>query len=99
MVIFRVASTHLAIPVETETDLVELFAVTRDVALGRDGRELARLVAGRCTNKEIAAALYLSEGTVKQYINQLYAKLDMGGDPRPRRARLAEWYQKNAPRN
>ena len=60
-------------------------------------RELARLVAGRCTNKEIAAALYLSEGTVKQYINQLYAKLDMGGDPRTRRARLAEWYQKNAP--
>ncbi len=46
-------------------------------------RELARLVAGRCTNKEIAAALYLSEGTVKQYINQLYAKLDMGGDPAP----------------
>ena len=46
-----------------------------------------------------AAALYLSEGTVKQYINQLYAKLDMGGDPRTRRARLAEWYQKNAPRN
>lgn len=39
-------------------------------------------MAGRCTNKEIAAALYLSEGTVKQYINQLYAKLDMGGDPR-----------------
>lgn len=62
-------------------------------------RELARLVAGRCTNKEIAAALYLSEGTVKQYINQLYAKLDMGGDPRTRRARLAEWYQKNALRN
>ena len=62
-------------------------------------RELARLVAGRCTNKEIAAALYLSEGTVKQYINQLYAKLDMGGDPRTRRARLAEWYRKNAPRN
>ncbi len=44
--------------------------------------ELACLVAGRCTNKEIAA-LYLSEGTVKQYINQLYAKLDMGGDPAP----------------
>ena len=53
-------------------------------------------MAGRCTNKEIAAALYLSEGTVKQYINQLYAKLDMGGAP-TRRARLAEWYQKNAP--
>ena len=60
---------------------------------------LARLVAQRRTNKEIAETLHLSEGTVKQYINQLYAKLDMGGDPRTRRARLAEWYQKNAPRN
>ena len=59
----------------------------------------ARLVAQRRTNKEIAETLHLSEGTVKQYINQLYAKLDMGGDPRTRRARLAEWYQKNAPRN
>ena len=62
-------------------------------------RELARLVAGRCTNKEIAAALYLSEGTVKQYINQLYAKLENGSDHRTRRTRLAERYQKNAPRN
>ena len=34
---------------------------------------------------------------MKQYINQLYAKLDMGGDPRTRRARLAEWYQKTPP--
>lgn len=71
----------------------------RRAALHRARPEAGRLVAGRCTNKEIAAALYLSEGTVKQYINQLYAKLDMGGDPRTRRARLAEWYQKNAPRN
>ena len=67
---------------------------------------ICRLVKGmkaedalKLTNKEIAETLHLSEGTVKQYINQLYAKLDMGGDPRTRRARLAEWYQKNAPRN
>ena len=66
---------------------------------------LASGISPQCTAmqaigyKEIAAALYLSEGTVKQYINQLYAKLDMGGDPRTRRARLAEWYPKNAPRN
>ena len=50
---------------------------------------LARLVAQRRTNREIAAALYLSEGTVKQYINQLYAKLNIGGEPRTRRAQLA----------
>ena len=86
----RAFAARLGLPAPTPA--LELPLTDRD-------RELARLVAGRCTNKEIAAALYLSEGTVKQYINQLYAKLDMGGDPRTRRARLAEWYQKNAPRN
>lgn len=86
----RAFAARLGLPAPTPAP--ELPLTDRD-------RELARLVAGRCTNKEIAAALYLSEGTVKQYINQLYAKLDMGGDPRTRRARLAKWYQKNAPRN
>ena len=46
-------------------------------------------MAGRCTNKEIAETLHLSEGTVKQYINQLYAKLDIGGAVRNKRAQLA----------
>lgn len=50
---------------------------------------LARLVAQRRTNKEIAETLHLSEGTVKQYINQLYAKLDIGGAVRNKRAQLA----------
>ena len=53
-------------------------------------RELARLVAGRCTNKEIAAALYLSEGTVKQYINQIYSTPHLTGDARTKRRRLEE---------
>ncbi len=51
--------------------------------------ELARLIAARCTNREIAEKLFLSEGTVKQYVNQLYAKLDIGGDARTKRAQLA----------
>ena len=44
------------------------------------------------------SSFYLDSAQEKNK-NQLYAKLDMGGDPRTRRARLAEWYQKNAPRN
>ena len=40
---------------------------------------LARLIADRGTNKEIAARMFLSEGTVKQYTNQLYSKLGIGG--------------------
>ena len=54
---------------------------------------MAGMIARRCTNREIAQAMVLSEGTVKQYINQLYAKLDIGGDVRTRRARLAELFR------
>ena len=35
------------------------------------------------SNKEIAQSLFfLSEGTVKQYINQIYSKLQIPGDVR-----------------
>ena len=55
------------------------------------GREaaIAALIAARCTDREIAAQLCLSEGSVKQYVNQIYAKLQIGGDTRTKRQRLA----------
>ena len=55
---------------------------------------LARLIADRCTNKEIAVKMFLSEGTVKQYTNQLYSKLGIGGGVRTKRAQLAELFAK-----
>ena len=55
---------------------------------------IAALIAARCTNREIAAQLCLSEGSVKQYVNQIYAKLQIGGDTRTKRQRLAA-LQKN----
>ena len=58
------------------------------------GRGEARLIADRCTNKEIAAKMFLSEGTVKQYTNQLYSKLGIGGGVRTKRAQLAELFAK-----
>ncbi len=50
---------------------------------------IARLAANRATNREIAAQLYLTEGTVKQYINKIYAKLQIEGDTRTKRQHLA----------
>ena len=52
--------------------------------------EIATLAAARTSNKEIAARLYLSEGTVKQYVNRIYAKLFIEGDTRTKRKRLAD---------
>ena len=59
-------------------------SVLTDMVKGMKAEDALKL-----TNKEIAETLHLSEGTVKQYINQLYAKLDIGGAVRNKRAQLA----------
>ena len=51
--------------------------------------EIVGLMAQRLSNREIAEKLYLSEGSVKQYVNQIYSKLHMEGDTRTKRKRLA----------
>ena len=51
-------------------------------------REIAALMAQRLSNREIAEKLYLSEGSVKQYINRIYGKLGIEGDTRTKRTRL-----------
>ena len=51
---------------------------------------VAQRMARRLSNREIAGQLFLSEGTVKQYINQIYSKLHLTGDARTKRRRLEE---------
>ena len=50
--------------------------------------EIVLLMAEHLTNREIAGKLFLSEGSVKQYINQIYSKLNIEGDARGKRKRL-----------
>ncbi|MCF2664129.1 LuxR family transcriptional regulator [Oscillibacter valericigenes] len=50
--------------------------------------EIVLLMAEFLTNREIAGKLFLSEGSVKQYINQIYSKLQIEGDARSKRKRL-----------
>lgn len=57
--------------------------------------ELTQLMAQHLTNREIAQRLFLSEGTVKQYINQIYSKLQITGDTRTKRKELLSRMQKN----
>lgn len=52
--------------------------------------EIVELMAQRLSNREIAELLYLSEGSVKQYVNQIYSKLHIEGDTRTKRKQLAE---------
>ena len=57
--------------------------------------EIVLLMAEHLTNREIAERLFLSEGSVKQYVNQIYSKLHIEGDTRTKRARLSELLSKN----
>lgn len=57
--------------------------------------EIVLLMAEHLTNRDIAEKLFLSEGSVKQYVNQIYSKLHIEGDTRTKRARLSELLSKN----
>ena len=52
--------------------------------------EIVILINKRLSNREIAEKLFLSEGSVKQYINRIYSKLNIDGDVRTKRKRLAQ---------
>ena len=52
--------------------------------------EIVKRMAQRLSNREIAEELFLSEGSVKQYVNQIYSKLHIEGDTRTKRRQLAE---------
>ena len=57
-------------------------------ALTQREYEIIRLMAQRLSNREIAERLYLSEGSVKQYVNRICSKLQITGDIRTKRQQL-----------
>ena len=54
--------------------------------------EIVGLLAERLSTREIAEKLFLSEGSIKQYINQIYSKLHIEGDTRTKRKQLFELF-------
>ena len=59
-------------------------------ALNSRETEIACLIVEHLSNREIAEKLFLSEGTIKQYMNQIYSKLMISGDTRTKRKQLIE---------
>ena len=54
--------------------------------------QIAALMAQRLTGREIAEKCFLSEGTIKQYINRIYAKLGIEGDTKTKRKKLYDLF-------
>lgn len=66
--------------IEVKYDLHEILKTKlakRDIELSHRELEIALLLVDEHTNKEIARKLYLSEGTVKNYISEMYSKLNV----------------------
>jgi len=67
-------------PVATQPVHSRLAAATKaevgQIDLGARELEILRLLAGGYSNKEIARSLNLAEGTVKNYVSDILAKLD-----------------------
>ncbi len=54
--------------------------------------EIARLAALRHTNREIAAMMALSEGTIKQYLNRIFSKLQIDASSKNKRYQLKQYF-------
>ena len=63
-----------------------------DYDISEKEQGIIELVAEGLSNREIAEKLFLSEGSIKQYINQIYSKLHIEGEIRTKRAQLAELF-------
>ena len=52
-------------------------ALFNDAGLTDREKDIAKLIADGCTNSQIASLLYISEGTVKNYVSIIYDKFDI----------------------
>ncbi|GAA0372996.1 response regulator transcription factor [Actinoallomurus spadix] len=90
------ASAHLTPDRFTPRELLEIFrdAGRADLDLSAREAEVMDLIAGGRSNGEIARELFLSEKTVKNHVNRIYAKLRVGS----RAAAITLWRARPQPR-
>lgn len=85
----RETAPYIAAFAENRERQRELFAIPPVFSeLTAQERQIVALIGAGKRNKEIADALFLSEGTVKQYINRIYSKLQLEGTTNEKRSNL-----------
>lgn len=65
-------------------------------ALTMQEYEIVSWMKQRLSNREIAEKMFLSEGSVKQYVKQIYSKLHIEGDTRTKRKQLLKLLEENS---
>ena len=84
---------------EIKSDLIVKIIELGEAAKARKAENISPVefdaLTQRLSNREIAERLFLSEGSVKQYVNQIYSKLHIEGDTRTKRKQLAELFSQN----
>ena len=61
----------------TPTESGDMQTRMKNAGLTDREREIASLIAEGCTNSQIASLLFISEGTVKNYVSVIYDKFDI----------------------
>ena len=68
------ASGHTSAPTDKASRMEALF---KETGLTDREKDIAKLLAEGCTNSQISSLLYISEGTVKNYVSIIYDKFDI----------------------
>ena len=91
---YALVTLHLRIQVAAAYEMLGKRPEAREVLAPLTEREweIVGLLAERLSNREIAEKLFLSEGSIKQYINQIYSKLHIEGDTRTKRKKLSDLF-------
>jgi len=79
MILPTAVASKLAVRLSQQAMEHQLPAAPREgkLSLTEREKELAELVTKGYSNREIAAALYITEGTVRNYMSNLYSKLNV----------------------
>lgn len=76
-----------------EKIMTQHFGRSIDYDLSERELEIAKLAARRMTNAEIAQKLYLSEGTIRNYLSRIFDKLEIHGDKKNKRHELEKLFK------
>ena len=77
---------------ERKTDLIAKITELGEGAGARNAASARPAVFDALTPREFEIVELMAQGSVKQYVNQIYSKLHMEGDTRTKRKRLAELF-------